>query len=235
MFWVGHCFSPWPALLGISSTHPHITLMHTALWKEPKTPRSPVVKPWWKSPPQKNTFIDSQGKNRKKNSSKCGPLKNSSNSPFKSITHLWFAGMLTRSPVSNFSKNLVETLQLLVFSWRTIRLQPVQLFSIHILIDRAVPESLRSWKNCRNIPGFLANTKQILESATTVYAPMSLKKLYKDPAAKTFIPQSFCHTGSPRVSSACNAEGSKLDLKNVPWCSATPLMLSGKNTPNPTT
>ena len=39
----------------------------------------------------------------------------------------------------------------------------------------------------------------------------------------------FCHTGSPRVSSACNAEGSKLDLKNVPWYSATPLNTNSKH------
>ena len=88
---LGHCFSPWLALLGISSTHPHITLMHTTLWKEPKTPGSAVVKPWWKAPPQKNLHpTSSQGISPKKIAARW-PIEIPPIRPFKSITHLFFA------------------------------------------------------------------------------------------------------------------------------------------------
>ena len=105
----------------------------------------------------------------------------------------------------------------------------MQLFSIHILIDRAVPESLRSWKICRNIPGFLANTKQICKICNYRMCSYVIEKVVQRSSCQTSFATTFCHTGSPRVSSACNAEGSRLDLKNVPWYSATPLNTKSKH------
>ena len=50
-----------------------------------------------------------------------------------------------------------------------------------------------------------------------------IEKVVQRSSCQNLYTTTFCHTGSPRVSSACNAEGSKLDLKNVPWYSAPPL------------